>query len=188
MLLKPQDVKGDKAHLRVKVREKVKFAKPLLPHRRSPAPCAESRREGIPGMQKLCRGSVLTHPSWSSLRGGSQPGHLHLTCSSLIKVETLNRLWRSEFQQSPQARLNTLQNDIQKRSLGICLSIITDQPEQHHPWEVSGRVIKSLTFLCSKLFAQTHPSISSDGPTAQPSPTAQKHCLQLLISSCGLRL
>lgn len=155
MLLKPQDVKGDKAHLRVKVREKVKFAKPLLPHRRSPAPCAESRREGIPGMQKLCRGSVLTHPSWSSLRGGSQPGHLHLTCSSLIKVETLNRLWRSEFQQSPQARLNTLQNDIQKRSLGICLSIITDQPEQHHPWEVSGRVIKSLTFLCSKLFAQT---------------------------------
>lgn len=31
MLLKPQDVKGDKAHLRVKVREKVKFAKSLLP-------------------------------------------------------------------------------------------------------------------------------------------------------------
>lgn len=26
MLLKPQDVKGDKAHLRVKVREKVRFA------------------------------------------------------------------------------------------------------------------------------------------------------------------
>lgn len=31
-LLKPQDVKGDKAHLRVKVREKVRFAKSLLPH------------------------------------------------------------------------------------------------------------------------------------------------------------
>lgn len=60
MLLKPQDVKGDKAHLRVKVREKVKFAKSLLPQqhstpRRSPVPCAKSRREGIPVMQKLCR-------------------------------------------------------------------------------------------------------------------------------------
>lgn len=189
MLLKPQDVKGDKAHLRVKVREKVKFAKSLLPHkhstsRRSPAPCAKSRREGIPVMQELCRGSPLTHPSWSSLRVCSQPGHLLLTCSSLIKVETLNRLWRSKLQQSPQARLNTLQKDIQKRSLGICLSIITDQLERHHPWEVSGRVMKFLAFLGSKFFAQTHPSTSSDGPTAQPSPTAPEHCLQLLIKSC----
>lgn len=143
--------------------------------RRSPVPCAKSRRKGIPVLQKLCRGCPLTHPSWSSLRVGSQPRHLHLTCSSLIKVETLNRLWRSELQCSPQARLNTLQKDIQKKSLGICLSIITDQSERHHPWEVSGRVMKYLVLLSSKFFAQTHPSISSDGPTAQPSPTAQEH-------------
>lgn len=125
MLLKPQDMKGDKAHLRVKVREKVRFAKSLLPHwhsapRSSPVPCAKSRREGISVMQKLCRGCPLTHSSWSSLQVGSHLRHLHLICSSLIKVETLNRLWRSKFQKSPQARLNTLQKDIQKKSLGIC--------------------------------------------------------------------
>lgn len=47
--------------------------------------------------------------------------------------------------------------------------------------------MKSLAFLSSKFFAQTHPRISSDGPTGQSSPTAQEHCLQL-IRSCGLRL
>lgn len=42
MLLKPQDVKGDKAHLRVKVREKVRFAvsPPLLARHSQEEPCS----------------------------------------------------------------------------------------------------------------------------------------------------
>lgn len=132
------------------MREKVKFANSLLPRHHSiprsqdPLPCKE-----IPAMHRL-HGLIL------------------LGAHRLFPDPSGAATWSRA--PPAQARLDTLQKAIQKRSLCICLSIITDQLEHHHPWEVSGRVMKSLAFLSSKFSAQTHPSISCDVPTVEPSP------------------
>ena len=189
MLLKPHNVKGDKAHPGCQGEgesQVCKLSPPSLTQSSQeprPAPCATSGQGRNPCDAQGWQG-LSSNASALELTAGTQPGCLHLTCFSLINMENLNRVWRSNLQQKPpQARLDTLQKAVLKRSLCVCLSIITDQAARRRPWEVSGRVMKSLAFLSSKFFAQTHPSISSDVPTAEPSPRRSSTPSQLLIRS-----
>lgn len=109
MLLKPYDVKGDKAHLGSQGEEESQVCKlsPPSPAQRSqelrPAPCAKSGQGRNPCDALGLRGLSLAPPS--ELTAGTQPGCLHLTRFSLIKEENPARLpnwlWRSHLQQSP---------------------------------------------------------------------------------------
>lgn len=99
MLLKPHDVKGDKAHLASQGERESQVCKlsPASPAgAKTRSPCGVDRAE-IPMMNKAFKGSPLTHPPLGShcrYPAGT------VTCFSLTKVENPNRLWRSSLQQN----------------------------------------------------------------------------------------
>lgn len=106
MLLKPHDVKGDKAHLGRQGEGESQVCKlsPPSPAQRSqeprPAPSAQSGKGRNPGDAQGSQG-LPSPASPSELTAGTQPGRPHPTCFILIEVENPNRLWRSNLQQSP---------------------------------------------------------------------------------------